>query len=59
MTALEEGRTVTVSRWLTCPDCGDVRFRSRTWTGDMADDEAEQWAPDPRCVGCRRGEACE
>lgn len=43
-------KTVTVNRWLTCPDCGHEAFRSRTFTGPLADQESGTWDPDPRCV---------
>jgi hypothetical protein len=45
-------RTVTVNRWLTCPEpgCQQQAFRSRTFTGPLADQESGTWDPDPRCV---------
>jgi hypothetical protein len=52
MTRYQSGiRTVTVNRWLTCPepDCGQQTYRSRRFTGPLADQEAAEWQPDPRC----------
>lgn len=43
-------KTVTVNRWLTCPTCGNEAFRSRTFTGPLADQESGTWDPDPRCL---------
>lgn len=50
-------RTVTVSRWLTCPVDGVESFRSRTFTGPLADDDAKAWTPDPHCSRCIRERA--
>lgn len=53
MTTYRSGiRTVTVSRWLHCPDCGQESFRSRTFEGPAGtvEADADAWSPDPRCL---------
>ena len=51
MTKYRSGiQTVTVNRWLSCVACGAESFRSRTFTGPLATQDAEAWQPDPHCA---------
>lgn len=45
-------KTVTVGRWLTCPEegCGQESYRSRRFTGPLADQDAAAWQPEARCL---------
>lgn len=44
-------RTVTVGRWLECPveGCQQTTYRSRRFTGVLADQDAAEWQPDEMC----------
>lgn len=44
--------TITVTRWLTCPNDGTLSYRSKVFTGSTATEDAEAWEPDPRCLEC-------
>jgi hypothetical protein len=41
--------TVTRSFWVTCPDCGQLTYRSRRFEAVDAQQQADAWSPDPRC----------
>lgn len=44
-------RTVTVGKWLECPveGCQQTTYRSRRFTGVLADQDAAEWQPDEMC----------
>lgn len=52
MTPYRSGiKTVSIGHWLECPEagCGQTTYRSRRFVGPLADQEATEWQPDPRC----------
>lgn len=48
--------TVTEQRWIICKDCGQPFYRSRTFTGPEAAEDARQWTPEATCLSCQRAE---